>query len=1086
MPSGTRKERKVVTVVFADLVGFTSRAETLDPEDVEAILSPYHARLRGELERFGGTVEKFIGDAVMAVFGAPIAREDDPERAVRAALAIRDWAIEDGGLEVRIAVATGEALVALDARPEAGEGMVAGDVVNTAARLQSAAPVNGVLVGETTWRATATAIDYAEREPVSAKGKAQPVPVWEAVAARARFGVDPGQRGGGTLVGRDEELGLLVDTLTRARRERTPQLLTLVGVPGIGKSRLVYELFKSIERGTELTYWRQGRCLPYGEGVAFWALSEIAKAHAGILETDGAAEAEAKLRRALAEIFEAGADRDWVERTLRPLVGLAAESDLAGDRRTEAFAAWRRFFEALAEHRPLVLVIEDLHWADDGVLDFIDHLVEWASGVPILVVCTARPELLDRRPAWGGGKRASATVSLSPLSDDDTARLVHELLAQSVLPAETQSALLARAGGNPLYAEEFVRMVAERGDAGGVLPESVQGIIAARLDLLDTDEKELLQDAAVVGKVFWLGAVAALGTRERWEAEQALHALERRELVVRERRSSVAGESEYAFRHVLVRDVAYGQIPRAGRGERHVAAAGWIEALSPERAEDRAEMLAHHYAAALELAGATGADTSAIGERARSALRDAGDRSLALNAFPAAARYYAAALELWPEEDAERPRLLLALGRARWHGEESGEAELTAAREAFAATGEADGEAEAVALLAVLFWTRGDHDRLAASLARVAELLPGLPDGRAKATVLSQSARLHALGYDLEQATRLGEEALGLAERLELNEVKAYTLNNLSIVRTYSGDLAGAVELLERAAEIARAERSPELLRVLNNLLASTFRLGQLRRHDEVLAEFLQLATELGDAAIIRFTRGSAVPWTHFLQGHWDDASQAVEMFIAEAEAGAGHRLLRACYLLRAQIRLGRGDLLGATSDLERAGNEPANPADRHGFGNDAGVRAQILLETGRRAEAIAAAETALEIARHEPFVLTPPLLRVLHRLDRGREALEVLPAMPDVPFADAARLWANGDARGAADVYAALELAPNAEALARLDAGRDLAAAGRHAEADVELQRAIDFYRGVRAVRYVSEAEALLSAAGEARAQPG
>ena len=491
-----------MTVVFADLVGFTARAETLDPEDVEAILSPYHARLRSELERFGGTVEKFIGDAVMAVFGAPVAREDDPERAVRAAIAIRDWATEGDDLDVRIAVATGEALVSLDARPESGEAMVAGDVVNTAARLQSAAPVNGILVGEATRRATSTAIDYVGREPVSAKGKTQPIPVWEAVAARARFGIDPGQRGGGTLTGRDEELSLLVEALGRARRERSPQLLTLIGVPGIGKSRLVYELFKQVERGDELTYWRQGRALPYGEGVTLWALSEIVKAHTGVLETDGAAVAEQKLRRALAESLEEGSERDWVERHLRPLLGLAAEGELPGDRRSEALAAWRRFFEALAEHRPLVLVFEDLHWADDGVLDFIDHLVEWASGVPILVVCTARPELLDRRSGWGGGKRASATVSLSPLSDDDTARLVHELLSQSVLPAETQSALLARAGGNPLYAEEFVLMLDERGDAGGALPESVQGIIAARLDLLAVDEKELLQDAAVVGKVF--------------------------------------------------------------------------------------------------------------------------------------------------------------------------------------------------------------------------------------------------------------------------------------------------------------------------------------------------------------------------------------------------------------------------------------------------------------------------------------------------------------------------------------------------------------------------------------------------------
>ncbi|HWL33391.1 MAG TPA: AAA family ATPase [Gaiellaceae bacterium] len=1083
MSSSARKERKVVTVVFADLVGFTARAETLDPEDVEAILSPYHSRLRGELERFGGTVEKFIGDAVMAVFGAPLAREDDPERAVRAALAIRDWAVEQEGLEVRIAVATGEALVALDAQPESGEGMVAGDVVNTAARLQSAAPVNGVLVGETTWRATSTAIDYAEREPVSAKGKAQPVSVWEAIAARARFGVDPGQRGGGTLVGRDEELALLVDALTRARRERAPQLLTLVGVPGIGKSRLVYELFKSIERGTELTYWRQGRCLPYGEGVAFWALSEIAKAHAGILETDGAADAEAKLRRALAEILEEGADRDWVARNLRPLVGLAAESDFAGDRRSEAFAAWRRFYEALAEHRPLVLVIEDLHWADDGVLDFVDHLVEWATGVPILVVCTARPELLDRRPGWGGGKRASATVSLSPLSDDDTARLVHELLAQSVLPTETQSALLARAGGNPLYAEEFVRMVAERGHADGVLPESVQGIIAARLDLLDANEKELLQDAAVVGKVFWLGAVATLGGRERWAVEQALHALERRELVVRERRSSVAGENEYAFRHVLVCDVAYGQIPRAARGERHVLAAGWIEGLSPERAEDRSEMLAHHYLSALELARATGADTSAMGEQARRAFRDAGDRSFALNAFPSASRYFAAALELWPE-DAERPRLLLALGRARWHAEESGETELAAARDAFEATGDMEGEAEAVSLLAIASWTRGDHDGLTANLDRVAELLPDLPDGRAKATVLSQSARLRALGYQPEQATLLAEEALALAERLGLNELKAYTLNNLSIARVYDGDLVGAHELLERAAEIARAERSPELLRVLNNLLVTTHRLDQLHRHDEVLDEFQRVATELGDAAIIRFTRGSGIPFTHFLRGRWDEALRAVEAFIAEAETGAGHRLLGGCYLLRALIRLGRDDTEAALADVERAGDVGRD--DRHGRGVNAGLRAQIFLETGCRAEAIADAESALEIARREPFVVNPPLLHVFHRLGRGRDLLEIVQALPDTLNARGARLWASGDARAAADVYAALELLPTAEALARLAAGRDLAAADRHGEADVELLRAIELYRPVRARRYVAQAEALLSSQGAATAQPG
>ena len=269
-------------MLFADLVGFTARAEQLDPEDVEAILRPYHERLRRELERRGGTVEKFIGDAVMAVFGAPVAHEDDPERAVRAALAIRDAIAEDGQLQVRIAVTTGEALVTLDARMSEGEGMVAGDVVNTAARLQAAAPVNGVLVDASTNRATRGLIDYRDAEPVEAKGKAEPVSVWEAREVRSRFGVDVAQ-GGTPLVGRRRELDLLADALTRGREERSPQLVTLVGVPGIGKSRLVYELSRVVEDDPELIYWRQGRSLPYGEGVTFWALSEIVKAQAGIL-----------------------------------------------------------------------------------------------------------------------------------------------------------------------------------------------------------------------------------------------------------------------------------------------------------------------------------------------------------------------------------------------------------------------------------------------------------------------------------------------------------------------------------------------------------------------------------------------------------------------------------------------------------------------------------------------------------------------------------------------------------------------------------------------------------------------------------
>src|SRR5437763_334689 len=323
-----RRERKVVTVVFADLAGFTSQAESMDPEDVAALLDPYHARLKSELERFGGTVEKVIGDAVMAIFGAPAAHEDDAESAVRAALAIREWALDES-IELRIGINTGEALVTLDARPEEGQAIGTGDVVNTAARLQTAAPLGEALVGERTFRATERAIEYAPAEHVQAKGKTSAVAVWRVVAARARVGLE--RVHGARLVGRGRELELLVGALDRARQERSAELVTLVGVPGIGKSRLVRELYERIEQERELTYWRHGRCLPYGEGVSFWALGEMVKAQAGILEGDDEEQAGRKLRAAV--------DDPWVESHLRPLVGVVSDAVLSRDRREEAFTA---------------------------------------------------------------------------------------------------------------------------------------------------------------------------------------------------------------------------------------------------------------------------------------------------------------------------------------------------------------------------------------------------------------------------------------------------------------------------------------------------------------------------------------------------------------------------------------------------------------------------------------------------------------------------------------------------------------------------------------------------------------------------
>ncbi|HJP72258.1 MAG TPA: AAA family ATPase, partial [Candidatus Limnocylindria bacterium] len=689
-----REERKVVTVLFCDLVGSTARAERMDPEDVKALLAAYHERVRGELERFGGTVEKFIGDAVMALFGAPIAHEDDPERAVRAALAIRQWAGDEGELQVRIGITTGEALVSLGARPERGEGMAAGDVVNTAARLQAGAEIGGILVDETTYRATRDLIGYGEVQPVVAKGKAEPIPAWEATAVRSRLGLDVGEATSTPLIGRAHELDLLIRAFERTRRDRTVELVTLVGEPGIGKSRLMLELFRHVEADPELIRWRQGRCLSYGEGATLWALGEIVKAEAGVLENDSADVAGTKLASTVERLIDGRDEASWVEQHLRPLVGLGSEAVVGGERRDEAFVAWRRFLESVAEAGPLVVVFEDLHWADETLLDFVDHLVDWSVDVPMLVVAIARPELLARRPNWGGGKTNATTRSLAPLSDEDTAALVHRLLGRSVMEADAQRSLITNAGGNPLYAEEFARMLAERGGNADRLPESVQGIIAARLDGLEASDKTLVQDAAVLGKVFWLGALGAVSGKDPSTLEHRLRELERREIVRRDRTSAVADERQYAFRHVLVRDVAYGQIPRGQRAAKHAAVAEWIEGLGAQRSEDRAEMLAHHWSSALGYAPAGDAMAAQFGDRARAALVEAGDRALGLNATPAAVALYDQALGLTRGEPAAD--LVLRHARSLYLvGDERAAEAMARARDALAAAGDVSAEAYA-------------------------------------------------------------------------------------------------------------------------------------------------------------------------------------------------------------------------------------------------------------------------------------------------------------------------------------------------------------------------------------------------------
>jgi len=802
------EERKIVTVVFVDLVGFTAQAERLDPEDVRGVLAPYHAHVREELELRGGTVEKFIGDAVVAVFGAPVAHEDDPERAVRAALAIRDWGVERADPQVRVAVNTGEALVRIGARPAEGEAMVAGDVVNTAARLQAAAPVNGVLVGETTYWATRDAIRYREAPLVQAKGKAEPIAVWEALEPLASFGIDTADGARTPLLGRDRELDLLRSLLGRVRGECAAQLVTIVGVPGIGKSRLVRELFQLVDDEAELITWRQGRCLPYGDSVTFWALGEIVKAEAGILESDSPAEAERKLRDAVTRLVPEANETRWLESDLSALVGVSGDG-AGGTGAETARAAWRRFLEAIAERGPAVLVFEDLHWADDGLLDFLDDLVDWLRGVPLLVVGTARPELLERRQAWGGGKANTTTISLQPLADDDTARLIAALLQQPLQPADEQRTLLDRAGGNPLFAEQYVRMLMERGTTGE-LPESVQGVIAARLDALPRAEKELLQGAAVHGKVFWLGGVAAAVGIDAADGEQLLRTLERKDFVRRERGSTVAGDTQYSFQHVLLRDVAYGQIPRRERAEKHRRAGEWIEGLG--RAEDHAELLAHHYQQALELGRAAGVgDDPALVERARDSLGGAGERAMALAAYAAAADFFADALALAPPNDPARPRLLLQRARALFGLGGAGLDLLTEALEGFRAAGDVEGEAEAAAVAARFAWFAGDRAATDRYIAEALNAVADRPLSRARAIALAHASGFHMLDGRFEESIRVGAEALPLVEELGIEDARARLHIVVGCARCCLGDRGGLDEI-ETGIQVAEAAGALEML----------------------------------------------------------------------------------------------------------------------------------------------------------------------------------------------------------------------------------------------------------------------------------
>jgi class 3 adenylate cyclase/tetratricopeptide (TPR) repeat protein len=1103
IPDG--EERKVVTVLFCDLVGFTARSDVADPEDVRATIRPYHTLLRTEIERHGGTVEKFIGDAVMAVFGAPIAHEDDAERAVRSALrileAIRTLNEDRPGLDlsVRIGINSGEAVVALSARPELGEGIVTGDVVNTASRLQSVAPVDGIVVGASAYQATKDAFEYEDLEAVELKGKAEAVPIWRARSARARFGSDLTRRHTIPLVGREVERGILQGLFERAVRGSSVQLATIVGEPGVGKSRMVFEIETYIDERPELVVWRQGRCLSYGEGITFWALGEIVKHEAGILESDTPEQAAAKLDRAM-RVPEP--EREWFRARLAPLVG--AEGGAAADRE-ESFTAWRRFLESLVAGGPGVFVFEDLHWADPAMLEFLEHVADWTEGVPMLILCTARPEIYEKHPGWGGGKRNATTISLDPLTDEETARLVAELLDQTVLPAEVQSAILERAGGNALYAEEFVRMLKDRGQlvrSGRTwalvdqeqiaAPEGVHALIAARLDTLPPDRKALLRDAAVLGKVFWAGAVAAMGGREEREVRDALHELTRKELVRPLRETSMEGEAEYTFWHMLGRDVAYGQIPRADRAAKHRAAANWIEARAGERVEDLADVLAYHLAEALTLAEAAGEDVDDLRGRTLRFLMLAADRAGGLDVARAEA-LWARAAALVPPVHPDRATVLERWGEALQQLDRIADA-VSAFREASDHYRDAGLIADAGRALVQL----SEAQRMAgggvseATLAEAISTLEALPPGHELVDAYAEKAATEYTGGSDSQAVRWAERSLALAAELGLPE-SIQALGVLGGARSAMGDPGGPDDM-RRAIDLGLAAGDGRRTAIIYNnlgveLLISEGPVAAL----PVLREGIRFARQRGIREVEALTVGSLIEGL-FEGGVWDEAEEEIRALRSSAGWMEDVALRLSVAAAESRLAVVRGhpqralEIVQGVDEVARRFGEPQLQVQ---------VFAPIAAARLGGGESKAALALIREIGGDPAFrrcwnycQYLPELMRTAVHLDlsvargllaglepttsaqlRGLLPARALVAEAEDRVEDAVELFGDASARFASQGWA------YEEALARLGAGRCVVALARPG-ASQELARAREFFARVGATPLLAETDALLEQA--------
>ena len=1006
------EERKLVTAVFCDLVGSTARSEQLDVEDVKSLVAPYHARVRGELEVHGGTFEKFSGDAILALFGAPVAHEDDPERAIRAALAVKqalaDLNAEDEWLDLhfRIGINTGEALVMLDARPSEGEWSAAGDVMNAAARIESAAPVDGILVGEQTYRATRDLFEFQEREPIAAKGKTEPVPAWEVLGVRDETAAEAGRRA--PLIGREAELGRLLEYWHAVVGEGRPGLATLLGPPGIGKSRLVTEMVEKL--GDECDVF-VGRCLSYGEGITYWPVEEMVKSAAGISHGDDEKAASANLGKLL-EALETP-DRTELRTTaaaVSNLIGVETTPEgtysAAAISQTELHWGIRRLFELIASRRPAILVFEDLHWAEETLLELVGFLLEGAPGAPILLVGSARPELKEAAPLLLSRSRI-LVIELDALEEAESARLAEEVARNAGLTDAVLEQALHQAGGNPLFIEETVRMLAER-DPGTVealaIPSSLQALIASRLDQLEPPVKHVAHNASVVGVSFWPSAIAHLAAEDGsgGDPSPGLLSLEERDLIQRNRTSMISGELEYLFKHVLIRDVAYSQLPKRRRTTLHGRFAGWVAQL-PGGEDELIEFVAYHLEQACLIARTIARpEEPPPFEAAVAALARAADKSERREGFREAERFYTRALELADEVDQatraelryRRARVLVGRGALAQAREE-----LQDVLEVAAATGRVELRCAALVTLANLEWKQGRAGDQRDHLLEAEKIAEDIGDRRLGIVTAFELANLRGwfegeaaeaiddLRLALERAEAYGERALLTEAHLRLgtalinigelaeaearftsalalasedgsyrDEARASTL--LGFVKYYRGELERAEQLAGKALEWLERTGDTDL-QIQNHRSLARYAIarGEYEIAERRLRDVLPLALEVGGWLATDIYRYLAE--TLVRQGRVEDATELVA-FAARSVPEEDHYARAALLIAEAIVATASGEATSASTAFAEA----LRLLDGQKLQLDLGEARMELARSLRSFGDVRGARTELELAR--------------------------------------------------------------------------------------------------------------------------